>query len=177
VQPIYTHGTPIAGTSRMSIVNNRETLLFLLSVIIAFTPIQAKSAEQIPLPADYCHWQVSNFAIEKPLCNLQGDPQRGRKIAIDSHTGNCLACHMMPIPEEPLHGTVGPPLYGISARLTEGQIRLRIVDEQKVNPMTIMPGFYSDPRLANRVGNDYWGKTFLTAQQVEDIVAYLKTIK
>ena len=84
---------------------------------------------------------------------------------------------MLPIPEEPLHGTVGPPLYGIGARMTEGQIRLRMVDEQKINPATIMPGFYSDPRKANRVANDFWGKTFLTAQQLEDVVAYLMTIK
>jgi len=151
--------------------------LSLLCVFLLFASPHVQSAEPIPLPKDYCHWEIKNFAIEEPLCGLQGDVERGRKIAADNHGGNCLACHMMPIPEEPLHGTVGPPLYGVGARLTEGQIRLRIVDEQKVNPITIMPGFYSDPRLANRVANEYWGKTFLTAQQVEDVVAYLKTIK
>jgi sulfur-oxidizing protein SoxX len=68
-------------------------------------------------------------------------------------------------------------LQAIGARYTAAQIRLRIVDEQQVNPMTIMPGFYRDPKLGNRVANDYWGKTFLTAQQVEDLVAYLVTLK
>ena len=83
----------------------------------------------------------------------------------------------MPIPEEPFHGTVGPPLDGVGARYTPAQIRLRIVDEQQINPMTIMPGFYRDPAWANRVADDYWGKTFLSAQQIEDLVAYLVTLK
>ena len=150
---------------------------FVLLILVVFYPVYVQAEDTISLPSDYCHWEVSNFAIEKPLCGLKGDPQRGRKIVIDTHGGNCLACHIMPIPEEPLHGTVGPPLYGISMRLTEGQIRLRIVDEQQVNPATIMPGFYSDPRQANRVANEFWGKTFLSAQQVEDVVSYLLTIK
>jgi sulfur-oxidizing protein SoxX len=125
----------------------------------------------------YCDWQAKDFAVEAPLCGLAGDPLRGRTLAADSHAGNCLACHQMPIPEEPFHGTIGPPLHAIGARYTAAQLRLRIVDEQQVNPITIMPGFYRDPKLANRVANDYWGKTFLTAQQVEDLVAYLVTLK
>ncbi|MCW8962876.1 MAG: hypothetical protein OQL16_03690, partial [Gammaproteobacteria bacterium] len=125
----------------MTSVNGIRSSLNLFGVLFCFFPLHVASAEPIPLPTDYCHWEVKNFAIEEPLCGLQGDAERGRKIAADNHGGNCLACHMMPIPEEPLHGTVGPPLYGVGARLTEGQIRLRIVDEQKVNPITIMPGF------------------------------------
>jgi len=147
----------------------------LLAVLFFLLSPNVDSADQLPLPRGYCHWEAKDFAIERPLCDLQGDPARGREIA--ANIGNCLSCHMMPIPEQPLHGTVGPPLYGVGARLTEGQLRLRIVDEQQLNPTTIMPGFYSDPRQANRVADDYWGKTFLTAQQVEDVVAYLKTIK
>jgi sulfur-oxidizing protein SoxX len=125
----------------------------------------------------YCEWQMRDFSIQAPLCGLTGDPQRGRRIAADSHGGNCLACHQMPIPEEPFHGTVGPSLQGVGARYTAAQIRLRIVDEQQVNPMTIMPGFYRDPAQANRVADGYWGKTFLTAQQIEDLVAYLVTLR
>lgn len=125
----------------------------------------------------YCHWEVANLAIEQPLCGLRGDATRGRALAADSHAGNCLACHQMPIPEEPFHGTIGPPLDGVGARYTVGQLRLRIVDEQQVNPWTIMPGFYRDPAEAHRVAGQFWGKTFLTAQQVEDLVAYLASIK
>jgi len=151
----------------------RKTLVLLAGFMAQFVTAADRSA----LPDSYCHWQMSNFAIEQPLCGLEGDPQRGRQIAADSHAGNCLACHQMPIDEESFHGTIGPSLHGIGARYNEGQLRLRIVDEQQVNPLTIMPGFYRDPRKANRVADGFWGKTFLNAQQVEDVVAYLVTLK
>lgn len=127
--------------------------------------------------AEYCAWQAQDFAIAAPLCGLVGNPERGRALAIDSHGGNCLACHQMPIPEHQFHGTVGPPLFAIGERYNEGQIRLRIVDEQQINPMTIMPGFYRHPETTNRIADDFWGKTMLTAQQIEDLVAYLVTLK
>lgn len=126
---------------------------------------------------DYCEWTMEAYAIAQPLCGLSGDPVRGRALAADSHGGNCLACHAMPIPEEEFHGTIGPPLHGVGTRYSAAQIRLRIVDEQRLNPMTIMPGFYRDPTLQNRVADAYWGKTFLTAQQIEDLVAYLVTLR
>jgi sulfur-oxidizing protein SoxX len=135
------------------------------------------AAEGTPLPADYCQWQAEGDAITEALCGLSGDAARGRLIAMDSHGGNCLACHRMPIPEESLHGTVGPPLDGVATRLSAGQLRLRIVDERRLNPATIMPGFYRDPRLSNRVASAFRGKTFMTAQQVEDVVAYLETLQ
>ncbi len=148
-------------------------LLFILA-----TYVTAPAAdERPPLPSDYCHWDMQNLAIEKPLCGLAGDRSRGRKLVVDTHGGNCLACHQMPIPEEPLHGTVGPPLHVVATRMTVGQMRAHIVDQRRFNPDTIMPGFYRDPRLSNRVADEFWGKTFMTAQQVEDIVAYLKTLK
>lgn len=153
----------------------RKRILSLLFLIPAVVPVVAQ--ERLSLPADYCPWQAEGFAIDERLCDLQGDPERGRAIAIDSHGGNCLACHRMPIPEESFHGTVGPPLNGVAGRYTAAQLRLRVVDEQQVNPFTIMPGFYRDPRQANRVLGEFWGKTFLTAQQIEDVVAYLMTLK
>jgi sulfur-oxidizing protein SoxX len=134
-------------------------------------------AADAPVEPPYCDWQMKDYAIDAPLCGLAGDPGRGRTLAAGSHAGNCLACHRMPIPEEPFHGTVGPSLIGVGARYSSAQIRLRIVDERHLNPMTIMPGFYRDPSLANRVADAYWGKTFLSAQQVEDLVAYLATLK
>ncbi len=149
----------------------------LLLFIIATYVTTPAADERPPLPPDYCHWSMQNLSIDKPLCGLVGDSSRGRKLVVDTHGGNCLACHQMPIPEEPSHGTVGPPVHVVATRMTEGQIRAHIVDQRRFNPDTIMPGFYRDPRLSNRVADEFWGKTFMTAQQVEDVVAYLKTLK
>lgn len=124
----------------------------------------------------YRPWQADGLAIPEPLGGLEGDPERGRAIARDRSRGNCLACHHMPIPEASDHGTVGPPLYGVGARLSEAELRLRVVDEKRVNPETIMPAFYRHPDRLNRplAGFD---RTILTAQEVEDVVAYLTTLK
>ncbi len=101
----------------------------------------------------------------------------GRAIAADSHRGNCLACHALPIPEESFHGNVGPKLDGVGARLSVAEIRLRIVDEQRLNPDTIMPPFYRDPATLNQVAFEFYDRTFLSAQQVEDVVAYLASLQ
>jgi sulfur-oxidizing protein SoxX len=129
------------------------------------------------LPADYCQWEVTDYAITRPLCGLSGDATRGKAIVSDSGRGNCLACHQLPIPGIEAYGTIGPSLEGIASRLTEGQIRLRVVDTRQINPMSIMPGFYRDPRLIHRPGKPYAGRTFLDARQVEDVIAYLVTLK
>ncbi len=151
-----------------------SVFLFLFPMLLS---IIVRAGEFPPLPEGYCHWRAHNYEIAEPLCGLQGDAVRGRAIAADTDAGNCLACHQMPIPEEPFHGSVGPPLTGVGARYSAAQLRMRVVDEQQVNPFTIMPGFYRDPRMANRVADDYWGKTYLTAQQVEDVITYLETLK
>jgi sulfur-oxidizing protein SoxX len=114
--------------------------------------------------------------IEAPLTGQAGDPARGREIAIDRKQGNCLACHVMPIPEQAFHGEVGPDLSKIGGALSEGELRLRIVDSKVVNPDTIMPAFYRNDGF-ERVLKKFQGKTILSAQQVEDVVAYLMTLK
>ena len=131
----------------------------------------------MPPPEPYCQWQVKDSAIEKPLCGHAGDAGRGKTIASDGGKGNCLACHQLPIDGIEAYGTIGPPLQGVGTRLSEGYIRLRVVDTRNINPMSIMPGFYRDPGLINRPGKPYIGRTFLTAQQVEDVIAYLVTLK
>lgn len=147
-------------------LNHTSSLMFLLTFAL---PAMAD--------APYYAWQVEDFAINQPLGGLQGDPVRGKKVVIDKHRGNCLACHAMPIPEEPFHGNIGPSLENIASRLNEGQLRLRVVDEKQINPMTIMPGYYRNPKHFTLVLDEYSGKTFLTAQEVEDVVAYLMTLK
>lgn len=125
----------------------------------------------------YYPWQMENFAINAPLGGLKGDAQRGKQIAIDARKGSCLTCHVMPIPEEPFHGEIGPSLLGVATRLTEGELRLRVVDEKQINPETIMPGYYRHPKHFTLVSDEYEGQTFLTAQEVEDVVVYLLTLK
>jgi sulfur-oxidizing protein SoxX len=125
----------------------------------------------------YQAWRMEKFAINAPLGGLKGDAQRGRHIVIDPHKGSCLTCHVMPIKDEDFHGNIGPSLVGVASRLTEGELRLRVVDEKQINPETIMPGYYRHPKHFSLVLNGYEGKTFLTAQEVEDVVAYLLTLK
>lgn len=137
----------------------------------------ADEAVNMPEAERYCQWQVTNYAIEEPLCGFSGNMKRGKMIASDGSKGNCLACHQLPIDGIEAYGTIGPPLEGVGSRLTEGFIRLRVVDTRHISPMSIMPGFYRDPKLINRPGKKYVGRTFLTAQQVEDVITYLVSLK
>lgn len=115
-------------------------------------------------------------SIPQSLTGKPGDPAAGREVAINRRQGNCLACHEMPIPEQPFHGEVGPDLNGVASRYTEGELRLRVVDPKAINPDTIMPSFYKADGF-HRVMKNFQGKTVLTAQQVEDVIAYLMTLK
>ena len=90
--------------------------------------------------------------------------------------GLCLLCHNGPFPEERFQGDLAPDLSGVGARLSAGQIRLRIVDSSRVNPNTIMPAYFKSEGLT-RVAPAHRGKTVLTAQQIEDVVAFLVTLK
>ena len=158
-----------------SVLTFRTILLLLL---FALPASQGMTGEpEVGLPADHCEWELADYAIAEPLCGLNGDAARGKAISSDGSRGNCLACHQVPIPGVEAYGTIGPPLAGIGTRLSEDQIRLRVVDTRKINPMSIMPGFYRDPRLIHRPGKRYAGMTFLNAQQVEDVIAYLVTLK
>ncbi len=160
-----------------SIITSAVFTSFVISLVLSSSTSLADSVGFMPPPEPYCQWQVDNYAIEKPLCGFVGDTKRGKAIASDGSKGNCLACHQLPIDGIEAYGTIGPPLEGVGSRLTEGFIRLRVVDTRNINPMSIMPGFYRDPDLINRPGKDYAGRTFLTAQQVEDVIAYLVTLK
>ena len=115
-------------------------------------------------------------SIPVSLTGAKGDPARGRAIVANRQVGLCLLCHSGPFPEERFQGNLAPDLTAVGARLSEGQIRQRIVDPTKVNPQSIMPAYYKSEGLV-RVAPAYRGKTVLTAEQIEDIVAYLLTLK
>jgi len=114
--------------------------------------------------------------IPEPLTDTPGDPERGRQIVLDREVGNCLICHRVPEPAERFQGELGPDLSGVGSRLTAGQLRLRIVDQSRLNPRTLMPPYYRIDRLT-LVADQYRGKPVLTAQQVEDVISYLQTLR
>jgi len=122
-------------------------------------------------------FQIKDGGIAASLTGRPGDPQRGREVAVNRQLGNCIACHVITaLSSEPYHGNVGPSLDGIANRLGEAELRLRVVDPTKLNPDTMMPPFYRIDGL-NKVMHQFEGKTILTAEQVEDVVAFLKTLK
>jgi sulfur-oxidizing protein SoxX len=120
---------------------------------------------------------VDEISIPQPLTGAPGDPDKGRETFLDRKLGNCLGCHAVSeLAAEPFHGEVGPPLDGVADRYEEGELRLRVVNAKALNPDTIMPGFYAVDGL-HRVTAEFAGKPILTAEQVEDVVAYLMTLK
>ncbi|WP_292508560.1 sulfur oxidation c-type cytochrome SoxX [Methylobacterium sp.] len=114
--------------------------------------------------------------IPASLTDTPGDAVRGRAIVADRTKGLCLLCHAGPIPEERFHGDIGPDLAGAGSRWSVGALRLRLVDARALNPDTIMPSYYRIEGTA-RVGTPWRGKPVLEAQDIEDVVAYLATLR
>lgn len=115
-------------------------------------------------------------AIPESLTGAKGNAERGRSIVVNRQVGLCLLCHSGPFPEEKFQGTLAPDLKGTGARWSEGQLRLRIIDASRLNPDTIMPPYYRIDGLI-RVAPAFQGKPILTAEQIEDVVAYLATLR
>lgn len=115
-------------------------------------------------------------AIPEPLAEAAGDAVRGREAALDRRRGNCVLCHAMPDGDEPFRGDAGPDLTTVGGRLSAGQMRLRIVAPERLNPDTIMPAYYRVDGL-NRVAREYRGKPVLTALEIEDVIAYLVSLR
>lgn len=129
-----------------------------------------------PAAAQVVPFTVTEDAIEAPLDGLRGDHARGEAVVRNRETANCLICHTIPATAERFMGDLAPPLAGVGSRLTPGQIRLRVVDPTLLNPQAIMPAYYRTEGLL-RVDPRYRGVPVLTAQEVEDVVAYLSALK
>jgi sulfur-oxidizing protein SoxX len=115
-------------------------------------------------------------AVPASLTGQPGDPARGRVLVADRQRGLCLLCHSGPIPEERFQGNLAPDLAGAGSRWSEGQLRLRLIDSRRLNPDSIMPSYYRTEGL-HRVGPAFQGRTVLSAQEIEDVVAYLLMLR
>ena len=126
-------------------------------------------------PGTLAPYQVSGGGIAAPLTTAKADAARGRAV-LASRESNCILCHAVPETGERFYGNVGPPLSGVGARLTAAQMRLRIVDPLYFNKESIMPAYFRVDGL-NRVAEPLRGKPVLNAEQIEDVIAYLLTLK
>ncbi|MCQ0989296.1 sulfur oxidation c-type cytochrome SoxX [Jiella marina] len=122
--------------------------------------------------------KVDDMMVAEPIAEERGDPAEGRKVFADRGLGNCLACHVnADLKGELFQGNVGPAMDGVAGRWEPAQLRAIVVNAKKVfGDQTIMPGFYTLD-VGVDVAEKFKGKTILSAQQVEDVVAYLETLK
>ena len=110
-----------------------------------------------------------------PLTHAPGHIARGRRVFTSRESGHCILCHSVAGLDAEFQGTVGPTLTGVADRLSPAQLRLRVIDYQKIVPGALMPSYYRLDGL-NQVGDAYADSTILTAQEVEDVVAYLGSL-
>jgi sulfur-oxidizing protein SoxX len=136
---------------------------FLASLLLAMA-IPAMAAAQA--------LQVTGDAVMQSLTGSVGNPARGRAIIIDRQKGFCLLCHSGPFSEEPLQGNLAPSLAGAGSRWNEGQLRLRLMDNKRINPESIMPAYHSIEGL-NRVGLAWRDRPILNAAEIEDVLSFL----
>ena len=120
-------------------------------------------------------YAVIGDAIPQSLTGAAGDVARGRALVVE-RSSTCILCHSGPFPEQKFQGDLAPDLSGSGSRWSEGQLRLRLVDASHLNAATIMPSYYRVDGL-NRVGMPWRGKPILSAGQIEDIVAYLGSLR
>jgi len=149
---------------------NLHSSAVALAVVLAAALTGIPARGQVPMPA------VVGDGIPAPLASEAGDATRGRAIAANRQVGLCLLCHTAPIPEERFQGDLAPDLAGAGERWSAAQLRLRMVDASRFNPDTIMPSYYRIDGL-RRVAPAQQGKPILDAQQIEDVVAWLQTLR
>lgn len=127
-------------------------------------------------------YTVVGDGIPQPLSATPGNPAAGRAIVVDRQQGLCLLCHSGPFdrtPTERAQGNLSSNLSGVGSRYTVAQLRLRVADAKHLNPASLMPSFHRLPPAApeQRVGPAWRSQPVLSAQQVEDVVAFLETLK
>lgn len=158
----------------MNILMKLHHLVVSLFLIVHWLPnhqscIAGADPPQVP-------YVVTDNAIVDQLTSTAGSAERGKQIALDRARGDCVVCHALSLPNRQFQGTVGPSLDGVGARYSAGALRLRVVDPKVVNPQSVMPSYHKMSNLYN-VQTRLRGKPILSAQEVEDVVAYLMTLK
>ncbi len=141
-----------------------------LALAVAAAISASTSAQETLVP-----FEVIGDAIPKSLTGKPGDPVSGRALVVKRES-TCLLCHAGPFPDQRFQGNLSPDLTGTGSRWTEGELRLRMVDATRLNEATIMPSFYRIDGL-NRVAHSLRGKPILSAEEIEDVVAFLMTLK
>ena len=124
---------------------------------------------------DLVRYQIIGDTIPKPLTGTPGDAARGRALVL-ARNSTCILCHSGPFPEARFQGDLAPDLTGTGNWWSAGQLRLRLVDASRFNPDTIMPSYYRNDGMI-RVGRNFAGKPILSAAEIEDIVAFLVTLR
>ena len=146
-----------------------------ISISCAWLAVAAIALPGIAAAQALQNYVVTGDAIPASLTGSPGDATRGRALVLN-RVSTCILCHSGPFPEEKFQGDLAPNLAGSGGRWSEGQLRLRLVDGSRLNPATIMPSYYRIDGLT-RVGAAWRGKPILSAEQIEDIVAYLVTLR
>ena len=142
-----------------------------LATAVALLLLGAAAAAQEPIRLD-----IVDGSLPKSLTGASGNADAGKKVFLTRTLGNCLACHQVTnLKSEEFHGEFGPSLDGVASRYTEAQLRLIVSDPKRIFTDTVMPAFYRNDGLS-RVRPEFVGKSILTAAQVEDVVAFLKTL-
>lgn len=173
-RPVTLPPSPTPGDGTGPVFGSRSIRLNLAGVLVlafAAAAVEAKAEDAQLRPVE-----VVGDAIPASLTGIPGDPGRGRAIVLSRQTGLCLLCHSGPFPEEAFQGTIGPDLRGAGSRWSPAQIRLRIVDASRLNPATIMPPYYRVDGLT-RVAAPWRGKPVLSPEQIEDVVAFVATLR
>jgi L-cysteine S-thiosulfotransferase len=151
-----------------------RTLIGALCTLGATATVPTMADEQTA--GAVASFRVVGDGIPDQLAGVRGSAERGRALLVEREAANCLLCHAIADPSMRVAGNIGPSLDGIGSRLSAAQLRLRVADIQRVNSSVAMPSYYRVEGL-NRIAAEYSGKPILDARQVEDIVAYLETLK
>lgn len=160
---------------RRRFANTLLTLLLLVfALILALFAVTSHPGNASAGPLE--PFRVDGDSVTAPLGGHSGDAARGERLVRDRERGNCLICHSVPVAAERFQGDLGPPLAGVGSRLNAGQLRLRLIDQTRINPDTIMPAYYRIGGLV-RVAPRYQGQPALTAAEIEDVIAWLVTLK